>query len=400
MPDRTLHLAPAAARWVIGGVFVSAAILKAWSIHDFARVTAFLLPEPVHGAATVLSLALTVPMFEGALGAWILITTDLRAGMYASIMVLAAFSAVLLRLALSPGAPSCGCLGSPGSGHGSVDAMIGLARNGALIWLACWALFRANPRPEPAIPRGRAAGFTLVETLVVVSVVTLLIALSLPALKGARDSARINARVQTIRQLDASLAAYTQDYRDGFPYFATIGDPYGLIVIRGFPMQGQYFQTQRWYWASAIYPEYYAAPRESIELPGTAEQLQQVLRRPPTIVASHYLTSSTIFARSRFWADDPGGSATWYQNQYFAPTRITDVAYPSLKGLLIADWGGHGGRPQGWGDDFPVPVAFGDGSARAVPQRDFDPTRAVTRPFGAGSIPVVSTIDGLDGRDF
>ena len=41
-----------------------------------------------------------------------------------------------------------------------------------------------------AVPRRRAAGFTLVELLVVVALVAVLLALLMPSLKRARESAR------------------------------------------------------------------------------------------------------------------------------------------------------------------------------------------------------------------
>ena len=60
-------------------------------------------------------------------------------------------------------------------------------------------------------------GFTLLELLVVVGVMSLLIALLLPALSRARESARRIACSSNLRQLGWAFLAYAQDSRGWFP---------------------------------------------------------------------------------------------------------------------------------------------------------------------------------------
>ena len=82
-------------------------------------------------------------------------------------------------------------------------------------------------------------GFTLIEMLVVISIIAVLIALLLPALKTAREAARVSVCSSNARQIGLGLTVYTQDY-DRFPaynvnsnpltaYWAIMGDPAGEI---------------------------------------------------------------------------------------------------------------------------------------------------------------------------
>jgi prepilin-type N-terminal cleavage/methylation domain-containing protein len=392
---------------VLGVVFVVAGASKAWAPIEFQRVVAFLLPESLRVSEFTLALVIGLAMLEAFLGLSVLTSRCKRGVLSAVIATLAAFSVALVGLAASPNAPRCGCLGIARAANAHHDAIAGLGRNIALIWMAAWLIrskqgtvLRVGRRGEAA----RANGFTLIEVLVVIAILAVVLAMVVPALRHSRIAAKHNAQVQTIRQLNVALGMYCGDHRDQFPFFGTQGDPFGPIHIRGFRIGKIYFSTQRTYWASALLPEYYQGPRQSIEHPRRAEALQ-LLGYPDFIVAADYLISSTVFAHSRFWMEDPSGGTSWYQTSYFKPTRLTDVAYPSGKGLLVADIAGYNGGTSfsGWYPGVPPPVAFADGSARAIPQREFDPdpSRAVDRPFGPGSLlPVLATRDGLLGRDF
>ena len=70
-------------------------------------------------------------------------------------------------------------------------------------------------------------GFTIVELLVVVSIIALLIAILLPAIGKARDAALITQSLANLRNLSAANSAYGADWSDR--QFTAIPDDAGLV---------------------------------------------------------------------------------------------------------------------------------------------------------------------------
>ena len=65
------------------------------------------------------------------------------------------------------------------------------------------------------MPRQR--GFTLIELLVVVSIIALLIAILLPALGSARESAKVMNCLSNARQIAVAMSIYTDEQQERFP---------------------------------------------------------------------------------------------------------------------------------------------------------------------------------------
>ena len=65
--------------------------------------------------------------------------------------------------------------------------------------------------------------FTLIELLVVISIIGLLAAMLMPALKQARESARAAACASNLRQIGLATQMYLDEYAKFFPYFTTAG---------------------------------------------------------------------------------------------------------------------------------------------------------------------------------
>ena len=79
---------------------------------------------------------------------------------------------------------------------------------------------RTTPSRGPTAP----GGFTLVELLVVISVIALLIGLLLPALSAARGEARALACSSSVRQIGIALATYEADHKGKGPYATSLAD--------------------------------------------------------------------------------------------------------------------------------------------------------------------------------
>jgi len=75
-------------------------------------------------------------------------------------------------------------------------------------------------RRKPAAAR---MGFTLIELLVVIAIIALLISILLPALRDAREQAKIAKCLANMRGLNTATVQYFIDYRNHFPYRITSG---------------------------------------------------------------------------------------------------------------------------------------------------------------------------------
>ena len=64
----------------------------------------------------------------------------------------------------------------------------------------------------------RSSGFTMVELLVVIGIIAALIAILLPALKGARDSAKRTQCLSNLRQIGIGVMTYAADSKGLIPY--------------------------------------------------------------------------------------------------------------------------------------------------------------------------------------
>jgi len=252
-------------------------------------------------------------------------------------------------------------------------------------------------------------GFTLVEVLVAVAVVTILIALVSGALFQVRNDARRIRCVSNCRNCATMILTYAGDYSDYFPHFAEhrtynaftnggIGCPYFAqavhwpLALRGYlnpqPMQvepiqlcpGNTMLSQRGYDdLTGQYPRGYVFP-------------------------SDYHLASGAMSDPTLWSDE----GDLYDVSKYRAVKVAEAEYPSQKGMLIETIPRHideaptGRYPDNWiySSDAPryaYTTTFVDGHSGSVPFLKFlAPSKPRNLPNPA---PVISTFQGILGRD-
>jgi prepilin-type N-terminal cleavage/methylation domain-containing protein/prepilin-type processing-associated H-X9-DG protein len=137
---------------------------------------------------------------------------------------------------------------------------------------------------ETSLGKCRRGGFTLVELLVVIAIIGILVALLLPAIQAARESARRTQCMNQVRQMTQAMHNHVDTYKV-FPtggvapwpfieYYSTNGKPFGV-------------KKQGFSWAFQILP---FLEENAVHNITTTQQLEQTpvalyfcpSRRPPT----------------------------------------------------------------------------------------------------------------------
>ncbi len=84
----------------------------------------------------------------------------------------------------------------------------------------------STSKPEHFCIRHRVCGFTLVELLIVIAILSILAGLLLPTLKSAVNKAREIACLNNLKQQSLVYINYANDWRDYFPYNYRPGTPH------------------------------------------------------------------------------------------------------------------------------------------------------------------------------
>lgn len=366
--------------------------LKLLDLSEFSQAlqTWSLLPGGLRPLVTGLVPIAEVGVCIAAFGAG-----NLRLALGAGIGLLLLFFAAYGTQAYLAQAPTCGCVGKIREFHDfRLSAPQHLATIGAfllLLVLGFWSTRcpNATQAQSNGISPSRTAGFTLIETLLVMVIASVLAALIIPQLSRVRSFADQAVSLSNIRTHVTILSQYASDYRDTTPCFIDPAATYGVIRVGDFVTTANYFDMTV-YWNLPMSELYYqSSPRSP------------VFARPRHRVeyATDYSYSSSFLAHPDFWvAELRTGPDQW------GPVKLTDVSYPDRKGAFFSrvDWAEstfeYTHQVSG------IPLGMTDGSARAIQPSKLLPPYWYGEGNWQGSrysygIPVLHTPGGVRGRD-
>ncbi len=264
---------------------------------------------------------------------------------------------------------------------------------------------------------GRSA-FTLIELMVVIGIIALILAIALPALGGARTSAKQLLALSNVAQTQKMFEQYASDH-GRYPFRAAGDQPAGLdepsdpnaITFRWWPegrvviATTEHFEQENlWYpmvapledWPTLA--EVWISPGKDARLP-TLEELLDGYEVDLTEIFS-IVYSNSFVARPNLWTPDRGDTVDRLAE--LRPTRPAEVRSPAGKVMLwdqdvayitdeIEEIDGH--------KTIRTPIAFADGHADVK-----DPTEAsegVPNPLRGGfNMKLHNTREGVYGIDY
>lgn len=239
--------------------------------------------------------------------------------------------------------------------------------------------------------------FTMIELLVVISIIGLLVSILLPSLAAARHSTRYVQAASVMRQMYMSVALYGSDSHGAFPYFATPRDPFGPVVVYGVDLrraQGRYYAPQASHWPSLL-RRYISGrpqlPQRDAMIP-VGERFGLSPDRNDEVLFTRFELSYTVFSAPEEWYADE----TPRIRSYYRGTNWDEIRFPSQKGLLVdIHWLSREVLRTG------IPTlsfTMADGATDRMRWEDMKDDLVYRR--GAVTImPVMNTRYGLHGRD-
>ncbi len=204
-------------------------------------------------------------------------------------------------------------------------------------------------------------GFTIVELLVVISIIALLISLLLPALEEARQDANSVACLANLRSQGQMLAEYATEYKDAIPFCRNAGAIYGtqmwgasgwdtLLFCNNqgispgafaqawmYPLSDTPMTTQQVYGYIGTWAKIFTCPSATVPL-NMGSSINPVLTADPIDVFTTYDCNPNFFMDCYPPGAQSGAPAVWVNSNPLQDFTITmsNVANPGQK-IAIAD---------------------------------------------------------------
>ena len=134
----------------------------------------------------------------------------------------------------------------------------------------------------------RASGFTLIESLVVISIIVLLFSLLLPVFQAAKWQVKKTRSMSNMRQIHIALMLYCEDYEGGGPDGLGL-PPSGATLMREESLPMSVFQTGGVPYIAPQYPAVFtwmppAGPTAQEQLPSWLEHVERTGRNPIVLI--------------------------------------------------------------------------------------------------------------------
>jgi hypothetical protein len=240
------------------------------------------------------------------------------------------------------------------------------------------------------------------ELLVVIAVVCVVLAITIPSLMKVRSVARGTSCQSNLSQLGVSMQMYLQTFQETFPFasagFQFYASPPEDSSKKSFVSSGSHWDLSHW-WMSLVGS---VAPWR----PNFVTWICAGARRRPgepwvtesgEVPVSSYRFVYGFFARPEVWSE---GSVA--DRALLKPVRASDVFAPSGKAMFVDAEMAHnlGGRPANanTSEGPATPILFADSHCRVLRPADAKPP--ARNPFTSKSLPLYDTPNGVRGVDY
>jgi len=239
-------------------------------------------------------------------------------------------------------------------------------------------------------------GFTLIEILVVIGVMSVLVAIMLPGLARSRATAREARCLSNLRMTSTVFELYSQRFRDRFP-FATAGQSIDLSPDH--EGTGGTLQIQSAWDLAAAWPGimHEIAPWREWFASWVCSGARRVQGEPWTgeepiglAGATSYVYCWSFIARPENWV-----AGTLSSDALQRPVSVADVLYPSSKALMFDNELAHQ-TPRDDRDNRPI--LFVDGHSKV--HRVSAASAPGLNVLSGSSIRLMDTVNGARGRDY
>ncbi len=206
-------------------------------------------------------------------------------------------------------------------------------------------------------------GFSLVELLVIIAIISLLAGILLPVLATARESGRRSSCQSNLKQIGLAFDLYLQDYHDTYP---CDGDPF-------------LWMGRKWRWPLKPYLALTADKADGNPMKSRGGGRNILACPSDTIAPRQWDGTSYSYSMAFYHSPDQINSLTkiedtWTQNIPCQPQSRSSVKYPSKK-ALVAEWlSNHESPHVAWNSwDGGRVYLFADGHCRYLKARQIKP---------------------------